>query len=236
MPASDFIIGSNGCSIMKSKLSLFLAAACLLTAPSFSPAAPIIDIDNDANYSWTWPSDLTLGYQFQVGDPLTFNALAVFDVVSAIRGSASTPHANTPGLNASHQVGVWDSQGNLLVSAIVDPSDPTAASANTYGQWVYQEIAPTTLTAGLYTIGAFYAANSDPVMVQQTAIDLNGAAYVQGRYVYSSTFQRPTGAYSPNEEQYFGPTLMSVPDGGLTISLLGFAMFGLDALRRRIRA
>ena len=32
-----------------------------------------------------------------------------------------------------------------------------------------------------------------------------------------------------------GPTVTSVPDGGSTISLLGFALLGVAALRRKLR-
>ena len=32
-----------------------------------------------------------------------------------------------------------------------------------------------------------------------------------------------------------GPTVVSVPDGGWTISLLGFALLGVAALRRKLR-
>jgi len=232
------------CSVMTRNITFFrgLALACLIGLGSASTVKaatiPIIDNTADPTYSWTWAEDLTLGYEFVVTGPVTFNALAVFDVVSA---TPNTGHTNAAGLTSSHQVGVWDTaSGALIVSTTVDPTDPTAPSANTYGQWVYQTIAPTTLQAGSYTIGAFYTgglASSDPVMVQQTATISNGpAAYVVGHYVYSSTFQQPTGVYLDNEKQYFGPTLLSVPDGGMTLTLLGGAMIGLAALRRRFKA
>lgn len=219
-----------------------LALACLIGLSTASTVGagtiPIIDIGNDADFSWTWAEDLTLGYEFivPVGSTVTFNALAVFDVISA---NPATSHTNASGLNSSHEVAVWDSAGNLLVSTTVDPTDSTAPSANTYGQWVYSLVTPTTLTAGNYTVGAFYEgslANSDPVMVQQTAISNDVAVYVGGRYVYSSAFSRPTGSYPPNEEQYFGPTMMSIPDSGMTLTLLGGAMMGLVALRRRFKS
>ena len=227
-------------AIMTRKTTLrSLVLACLIGFGAASTAdagtIPIVDIGNDADFSWTWAEDLTLGYEFTVEGTLTFNALAVFDVISA---NPATGHTNDLGLNSSHEVGVWDSLGNLIVSTTVDPTDPTAPSANTYGQWVYQQIAPVTLLAGTYTIGAYYQgslADSDPVMVQQTSISNGSATYVGGRYVYSSDFQEPTFNYPPNEEQYFGPTLMSVPDGGMTLTLLGGAMIGLAALRRRFR-
>lgn len=226
---------------MTRKLTLrSLALVCLIglgTATTVHAATiPIIDINNDADYSWTWAEDLTLGYEFTVTSTLTFNALAVFDVVSA---NPATAHTNAAGLNSSHQVAVWDSLGNIVASATVDPGDPTAASTNTYGVWVYQTIAPTTLLAGNYTVGAFYGgsiANSDPVMVQQTSVSNGNAVYIGGRYIYDSTFQQPIYNYPPNEEQYFGPTLMAVPDGGMTLTLLGAAMVGLGALRRRFNA
>jgi hypothetical protein len=156
-----------------------------------------------------------------------------------ISANPATAHTNASGLNSSHQVGVWDSIGNLLVSTTVFPTDPRTASVNTYGEWVYRLVAPTTLTAGDYTIGAFYPggiATSDPKMVQQLVIENGFAGYVSGRYVYSNVFQRPTGEYAPNEQQYFGPTMLSVPDGGMTLTLLGGALMGLGALRRKFKS
>jgi hypothetical protein len=216
-----------------------LALACLMGLSSASTASaaaiPLIDITDDATYSWTWAEDLTLGYEFTLTSSVTVHALAVFDVVSAV---PATGHTNVDGLASSHEVGVWDSLGNLVLSATVDPGDPTAPSANSYGQWVYQSITPTTLLAGTYTIGAYYdggLATSDPVMVQQTAFSNGPAVYVGGRYIYDSAFQQPLYNYPPNEEQYFGPTLF-VPDGGMTLTLLGGSMIGLAALRRRFKA
>ncbi len=214
---------------------LGLSSASVVSAESIA----IIDITNDPEYSWTWNEDLNLGYSFIVpaGETVTFNALAVFDVISATPGTGggslnSTSHVNALGLNSSHQVGVWGPL-DLLVSTTVDPGDPTAASANTFGQWVYSLVPTTTLTAGTYTIGAFFAGNSDPVMLQQTAFSNGAAVYSQGQYLYDSTFGRPNSNFAPNEQQYFGPTLMAVPDGGATLVLLGGAMMGLAALRRR---
>jgi hypothetical protein len=135
----------------------------------------------------------------------------------------------------SHEVGLWDSAGNLLVSAVVDNSDPTTSSANTYGRWVYQTVPAMTLSAGRYTIGALYLAGSDPVMIQQTAINSLGVTYVAGQYANGATLTRPTGTYPLHEQQYFGPTLLQVPDSGLTAGLLGLALVGLDGFRRRFK-
>src|SRR4029079_18676189 len=109
---------------MKTTSARGFILACLfvlgIAATANAGAIPLVDIGNDPNYSWTWNEDLTLGYNFTVGagNTVTFNALGVFDVVSANVGPG-TPHVNAAGLNASHQVGVWNSAGTLLTSTTV---------------------------------------------------------------------------------------------------------------------
>jgi hypothetical protein len=218
---------------MRKLLRLFLITACLFCPIGVLEAGPVVDISDRATFSWTWAEDLTLGYSFRVDGSLTFNALAVFDVISATPGSAG--HTNAVGLTQDHQVGVWDASGTLLASTIVVPGGPTTPSVNTYGTWVYKVLdAPVTLPGGTYTIGAFYDGVSDPVMVQQSALTVSGVTYLNGNFLYDSAFGRPTGTYSPNEQQYFGPTMLSVPDGGTTLILLGSALAGLAMARRRM--
>ncbi len=202
-------------------------------------AIPIIDIGNDDTSSYTWGTSYTLGYSFSIalGSSVTFNALGVFDTISATRDPLSAVHVNVAGLSFSHEVGLWNSSGTLLASATVNLGDPTTASANTFGQWVYKTVAPQTLLAGGYTIGALYLANSDPVMVTQSAvIGLAGVTYIVGNYANGPSLTFPTGQYLSNEKQYFGPTLLSVPDGGATLMLLGTGLASLAALRRKFAA
>ncbi len=222
------------------KLSLgLLAVLGLLVAAPAAKAGTIVlvDIADDLTNSYTWNTPYTLGYSFTVESSLTFNALAVFDVVSATPSPLSTVHVNASGLNASHEVGVWNAAGTLLASATVDNTDPFTASNNTYGNWVYQTLAaPVTLTGGTYWIGALYLANSDPVMVRQSSvITAPGVTYLNGNYANGNALTKPTGTYPANDEQYFGPTMLSVPDGGMTLSLLGGALAGLAVLRRRLQ-
>lgn len=201
-------------------------------------AIVIFDISDDANYSGVWPGlSYTSGYEFTVANSVTFNALGLFDVQTANRLSgANGGDPNLPGLLFSHQVGVWDSSGTLRASATVDPGDPTTPSANTYGNWVYQSIASTTLGAGTYRIGALYLADEGEArMVQQTVINnVGGVTYTRGMYSAGNTLTAPVNTYAPNEDQYFGPTLLSVPDGGITLMLLGIGVAGLAVLRRKL--
>ena len=95
---------------MKTTSARGLVLACLfvlgIAATANAGAIPLVDIGNDPNYSWTWDQNWMLGYDFTVGaGGVTFNALGVFDTVSANRDvtSTSTVHTNAPGLNASRR-------------------------------------------------------------------------------------------------------------------------------------
>lgn len=214
-------------------LKIIAAAIVMFGLASGAQAIVVFDIQDDPNYSGVWNISYTSGYEFEVANSLTFNALGLFDVHSA------TPlfgNANSPGLLYSHEVGVWDSAGTLVASATVDPGDPTTSSVNTYGNWVYQSIAQTTLGAGTYRVGALYLGNQDDArMVQQTVINnVGGVTYTRGMYSAGSSLTAPATAYPAGEHQYFGPTLLSVPDGGITLILLGFGIAGLAIVRRKL--
>jgi hypothetical protein len=224
----------------------FIAGSSLLLAAPMAKAVPVIDIGSDASSSYTWSTDWTLGYRFSVANtPFTFNALGIFDVVSATPDqTGSTPHVNGLGLNSSHEVGVWDSSGILVASATVATSDPTTASASSYGQWVYHTLGSSvTLNPGRYTIGALFLANSDPVMMFQSSVINNlspNVAYGEDMYSAGSTLAEPTANYLPGEAAYFGPTLLQVsdnnggrvPDCGATSVLLGMGLLSLGVFRR----
>ena len=130
-------------------------------------------------------------------------------------------------------VGVWDSLGNLLTSTTVNPGRSNSRVRQFIRTVGIQRVRQMTLATSSL-IGAYYAGNSDPVMVQQTAFANGNANYVLGQWQLTSNFEEPVNPYPPNEQRYFGPTLLAVPDGGLTLTLLGGAMFALGALRRKI--
>ena len=71
------------------------------------------------------PGDV-VGYRFTVSSPLEVSDLGVWN-------------ADTDGLTSSHQVGIWDSGQNLLVSATPGPGGTVV------GDWTYAAITPITL-------------------------------------------------------------------------------------------
>ena len=110
----------------------------VLPLPIISRADIAIDvIDEGVHFNGDW----TLGYEFIPDEDINLFSLGFFD-----------DGAN--GLADAHQVGVWDSAGNLIVSATVDSSDPLT------GKFRYTSVAPVTLTGGeTYIIGGYNYVN-----------------------------------------------------------------------------
>jgi protein with PEP-CTERM/exosortase system signal len=136
------------------------------------------------------------------------------------------------GLNTSHDVNIWTSTGMLLATTTI----PSGTGATLTDGFRYVSITPLLLSAGSYTIGAFYSPNSDNVRAfADTITTASGVTYVGSRSALGFGFPTgagpPMGTFGPNFQ--FGPA--SVPDTGSTLSLLGFASLGLVALRRKLR-
>jgi len=113
----------------------FLALTLIAASCSVNTYASIVvDVSNqgvgDFNGNWT------LGYEFTANSNMNLTHLGFFDW-------------NQDGLAQNHQIGIWDTAGNLLSTATVGNADPLT------GFFRYTPIAPLTLTAGQnYIIGA----------------------------------------------------------------------------------
>jgi hypothetical protein len=137
------------------------------------------------------------------------------------------------GLNTSHAVTIWTSTGTQLAQTTI----PAGTSGTLIDGFRYTSIAPCTLAAGTYTIGGFYGAFSNDFSLFSASITgVSGVSYGGSRSAFGFMF--PTGDILPEPNGYFGPnfqfTTAGVPDGGSTVSLLGFALLGLAALRRKL--
>ena len=116
----------------------FLAAAILGTT---SAQASDLALDFTAGGGYVRDSWKNFGWTFTTSETRAVTALGLFDV-------------NSNGLVDPHPVGIWDSNGTLLVSAVVQ-NQALTPSTSTVGDWRFATVATTNLLAGSYTIGAY---------------------------------------------------------------------------------
>jgi hypothetical protein len=180
--------------------------------------------------------DSTVGWTFTVNSSVTVAALGVFDFGS-------------DGLALSHQVGIWDSTGTLLVSTTVSGSGTlTVNSTSTDGQWVFNgamllsSAGAATLGPGQYTIGALYTSLTDGthdiVMAHATSTTDPAITFGDTAETLGSSFVQPTFLFPAANDGGFGPNFLLVSDAVLapepaTWGLMILAFAGLGFARRR---
>lgn len=166
----------------------------------------------------------TSGYAFNVNSTVDVTALGFFD-------------AGQNGLTNSHMVGIFNSMGVLIASAMV----PSGVGAMLVDQFRYVGITPTTLLPGQYTIGAFYAAgDQDTGLVNATGFTTHPSiTFVGARGIVGPVFTNPTNSNPSFNPGVFGPNFLvaqAVPEAGTTAALLSLALFPLIAAQRRLRS
>jgi hypothetical protein len=163
----------------------------------------------------------TLGWQFDLSQTITVVGLGAFD-------------DSQDGLAESHDVGIWDSMGNLMGMATVSAGtvDPLV------NQFRYASVS-FTLTPGTYDIGALWLDGADnntfPGDVT-SATTAPGVSFLQNSYIAGGTLTDPTNHFD-TEFAYFGPNFLigsSTPEPG-TLVLLGSGLLGaVGVIRRKI--
>ena len=159
---------------------------------------PIIDFTSRTDhFNWTGGNNV-LGYEFEVVESITVEALGVFDF-------------QADGLNFFHQVGLWNTDAELLASAFVGPNAPlTDPSSSDLVQFVYHSITPLVLEPGTYRTGALYFNGQDVVIFQAQGMFSNTDNI---RYTHNHWFGQPlVGLQYPDHQNddptirmYFGP-------------------------------
>jgi len=168
----------------------------------------------------------TAGYTFVVNSPIVVTELGFYD-------------AGLNGLFDSHEVGIFDLTGGLIVSGTVDAGtvDPLV------DQFRYTPVTPTLLTPGTYLIGAFYPAgttNSDyadigaPSVIPDPRIAYGSSAVLAG-----PAFAPPLPPLPATAATVFGPNFLitspSVPEPSSLAFLATSVMSSAGLLLRRRR-
>jgi hypothetical protein len=152
---------------------------------------------NSDSASNTGTTTGTVGWQFTVNTtpnrPVTVTALGVWD-------------SGGDGLADSHDVAIWNANGDLLVTATVPSGTP--APADDLG-FRYVTVTPTSLVNGTYFIGANYPDSNDSYISSATNITTDprltyrtGANYNGG---FADPFINQAGANTNGFGGYFGP-------------------------------
>ena len=203
-------------SIRSIRFAAFVAIALAGTGVA-ALAGPIIDFTGGEVQLNA--GDETYGYSFTVsGSGISLNGLGVFD-------SFSLP------LQLSHDVGIWNSSGTLIVSTTVSPGDTAVASTDALGQWREATISPLVLTPGTYYAGVYYNTGSENVLLGATPNGIPGVTYNSAQYDFNAYLTMPQSSW---DTTLVGPALFvsGVPEP-LTLSLFGAGLVGAAALRRR---
>ena len=170
-------------------------------------------------------------------------------LASAIEGNinfAGAVHLDNNNLGSATTVVTWfDAFNNTGKTSVVPGATgafsviPAGTSATMAQPWVFN---PSTPTTALWSVGGFTFDLLSATVVSQSNTFLNvlGTGMVSGSLfdptpaTWSFTVNNSNG--QPKMMFSFAANNNSVPDGGVTVALLGLALVGVEVLRRKLKA
>ena len=194
------------------RFSLFLSLFSFMQCLSAQPVPALIFSGHTDNFA---ADNSTRGYAFNVSDPsgVFVTHLSFYD-------------ADAGGLGESHEVGLWDPLGNLMVSGVVPFG--TQAPLDSSGLFRLVDVPDTFLPSGSgYVVGARYTGGGTDyqAMAWTSSQTAPGIEWVEGRIEdFTTPLTYPTR--SINVPSLVGGSFQVVPEPS-SVHLLAFGLLFL---------
>jgi len=195
----------------------FAALALLFTATASASTTALTFTGGQGN---NVEQNVMAGWRFQTTQSVTVDNLGVY----GLRG----------GLVFSHQVGIWDSGGNLLATGTV-PAGNSGAFVNNF--W-FTPVAPVMLQAGqIFTVAAFYGSPGEEIVTLLANVTTDPAiTYVDRATSLTTMFSFPINNNALNLSGDFGAnfTYAAATPEPASFLLLGIGLALITVGRRRV--
>lgn len=190
-----------------------IALAVLTLSTSFASTIALTTSGGVAGFNSA--ESYTTGWSFTLSGFIDVTSLGYYDV-------------DQDGLDNAHDVGIFDSDGTLLVSATV----PSAAGGTLNAGFRMVSITPFALGPGSYVIGGFSNASTDGILANPAFItDPLIAIIDSGVYDYGATLVFPALSTTPEDPTAYASVnfeFTETPEPStLLLSLGAFAAVGL---------
>jgi len=177
----------------------FAATLLGLETPDFPTAA----VEITGQYAWSYTGAYTVGYRFELHQPMVLTDLGVFDL-------------GGDGLMHSAEIALWDTASQSLLATASMPSWDVADSSS-YGGFRWVGVGALELLPGDYiVVNQAFASNYDYYVYDAPIQTPDAVSYVEGRHGVGSALQFPDAVSASDESAalWFGANLMLREPGG----------------------